>query len=369
MKTFFTSLLFIAVISTAYSQKKPVHKPIAKAKKINYDGQWRGGFNDGPSSYSSIGNFTVGYVLELNVNGTQISGASYSYFTQGEQKYYTICRVSGVLDPDSKSMEVIEVERTKSNTPPFFTSCLQIHKLQYTINDEGNEELRGTWIPAPNQISNCGTGVTVLTRRLMNMNPLGIRTNPNPGNTTAKAPTPNSSGKPSIIPTPKREPSVALKKSEGTEKPSTKEIKKPQIILNSPSPLVKVAPPVSDAPPKDFESRRKDIVKIIKLEQPTFRLDFYDNGEIDGDSISVFYNGKLVLSNQRISDKPLTLFLEYDKNIKENLLTMYAENLGTIPPNTAVMIVTDGRRRYEVRLESDLKKSGSVIFTRDDPDK
>ena len=47
----------------------------------------------------------------------------------------------------------------------------------------------------------------------------------------------------------------------------------------------------------------------------------------------------------------------------ENVVTMYAENLGTIPPNTAVMIVTDGKRRYEVRMESDLKKSGSVIFT------
>ena len=111
-----------------------------------------------------------------------------------------------------------------------------------------------------------------------------------------------------------------------------------------------------------MESRRKDIVKIIKIEQPTFRLDFYDNGEIDGDSISVFYNGRVILSNQRLSDKPLTLNLEIDPGVKENVLTMYAENLGTVPPNTAVMIVTDGDKRYEVRLESDLKKSGSVVF-------
>ena len=115
-------------------------------------------------------------------------------------------------------------------------------------------------------------------------------------------------------------------------------------------------------PSKGFENRRKDIVKTINIEQPTFRLDFYDNGEIDGDSITVFYNGKVVLSHQKLTDKPISLTLALDKNAKENMVTMYADNLGTIPPNTALMIVTDGNKRYEVRIESDLAKSGSVIF-------
>jgi len=45
-----------------------------------------------------------------------------------------------------------------------------------------------------------------------------------------------------------------------------------------------------------------------------------------------------------------------------NELVMYAENLGTIPPNTALMVVTDGTKRYEVRITSDLKKSGAIHF-------
>ena len=113
---------------------------------------------------------------------------------------------------------------------------------------------------------------------------------------------------------------------------------------------------------KGFQSRRKDIVKTITIEQPTFHLAFYDNGEIDGDSITVFYNGKIVLSHQRLTDKPISLTLSLDKNAPENIITMYADNLGTIPPNTALMIVTDGNKRYEVRIESDTEKSGSVIF-------
>jgi hypothetical protein len=103
-------------------------------------------------------------------------------------------------------------------------------------------------------------------------------------------------------------------------------------------------------------------VKTITIEQPTFHLSFYDNGEIDGDSITVFYNGKIVLSHQKLTDKPISLTLSLDKNTPENIVTMYADNLGTIPPNTALMIVTDGNKRYEVRIESDTEKSGSVIF-------
>jgi hypothetical protein len=43
---------------------------------------------------------------------------------------------------------------------------------------------------------------------------------------------------------------------------------------------------------------------------------------------------------------------------------MYADNLGSIPPNTALMVVTDGNKRYEVRITSDLQKSGTIRFIR-----
>jgi hypothetical protein len=88
----------------------------------------------------------------------------------------------------------------------------------------------------------------------------------------------------------------------------------------------------------------------------------YDNGEIDGDSVSVFYNGSLLVSHQRLSEKPIVLKLAINKSIDVNELTMYAENLGTIPPNTALMVVTDGDKRYEVRISSDTEKNGTLAF-------
>ena len=115
-------------------------------------------------------------------------------------------------------------------------------------------------------------------------------------------------------------------------------------------------------PDKNFEKRSTDILKTIEIDHASFKVDLYDNGEVDGDSISLFYNGKLLLSHKRLSEKPITLTLDASTGDDINELTMYAENLGEIPPNTALMVVTDGNKRYEVRISSDLKKSGTIRF-------
>ena len=76
----------------------------------------------------------------------------------------------------------------------------------------------------------------------------------------------------------------------------------------------------------------------------------------------MYYNGKAVLNNIKLTDKPETLNLTLDPDKTENELLIYAENEGDITPNTALMIVTDGDKRYEVRITSDTEKSGSVLF-------
>src|SRR5439155_25621311 len=103
-------------------------------------------------------------------------------------------------------------------------------------------------------------------------------------------------------------------------------------------------------------------LKTIEIENENFKVDLYDNGEVDGDSVSLFYNGKLLLSHKRLSEKPITLTLDATTEYAVNELTMYAENLGEIPPNTALMVITDGDNRYEVPITSNLKTSGAIRF-------
>jgi hypothetical protein len=43
---------------------------------------------------------------------------------------------------------------------------------------------------------------------------------------------------------------------------------------------------------------------------------------------------------------------------------MHANNLGAIAPNTALMLVYDGKKRSEIRLSSNLEKTAAVRFRR-----
>ncbi|RYG47336.1 MAG: hypothetical protein EOO01_14970 [Chitinophagaceae bacterium] len=109
-----------------------------------------------------------------------------------------------------------------------------------------------------------------------------------------------------------------------------------------------------------FKERENVLAQEIEVESDSIQVDFYDNGEIDGDSISVFFNKQLLAFSQKLSTRSLHFNLGIDSTKELNELSMFADNLGSIPPNTALMIITDGEKRHEVRLSSTLEKNGTV---------
>jgi hypothetical protein len=46
----------------------------------------------------------------------------------------------------------------------------------------------------------------------------------------------------------------------------------------------------------------------------------------------------------------------------ENEIKLFAENLGEIPPNTALMIISSGERRIELNLSASLTNNAVVVF-------
>ena len=110
-----------------------------------------------------------------------------------------------------------------------------------------------------------------------------------------------------------------------------------------------------------------DHIKEIKVDTGTIRLDFYDNAQIDGDIITVLLNNKPLASNQKLALKPITLEIKVDLNNREQEITMVAENFGDIPPNTALLIITAGNKRYQLYLTSTEKKSAQVRFIYENP--
>jgi hypothetical protein len=115
---------------------------------------------------------------------------------------------------------------------------------------------------------------------------------------------------------------------------------------------------------KEFEQRESEVQKEIEVDADSIQVDFYDNGEIDGDSISVFFNDQLLGANLKLSTKSVHLNLKLDTLKDYNTLAMFANNLGSIPPNTALMLISDGKNRWEVRLSSNLNKNGAVRIRR-----
>ena len=93
------------------------------------------------------------------------------------------------------------------------------------------------------------------------------------------------------------------------------------------------------------------------------KIALYDNGEIDGDSVSLYLNGELVIGHLKLTASAKTLLLPLDKSLPVNTLLLFAENLGRLPPNTALMEVTINGKIYNLFLSTDYKRNASVEFT------
>lgn len=125
---------------------------------------------------------------------------------------------------------------------------------------------------------------------------------------------------------------------------------------------VKVAPPMSVN--EKFVIRKKTLATVIPVTGDSIELRFYDNAEIDGDSIALFMNGTLMFKNIRLTDRPYILRLANSELQDDNELVMVAENLGSIPPNTSLMVAIVGDKRYEARLQSTENSSALIRLIR-----
>jgi hypothetical protein len=101
-----------------------------------------------------------------------------------------------------------------------------------------------------------------------------------------------------------------------------------------------------------YTARKKVFATEIPVSGDSIELHFYDNAQVDGDSISLFLNGKLIFEHIRLTDKAYSIKLAVTELKSSNELVMVAENEGFIPPNTSYMVATVGDKRYEARLES-----------------
>jgi hypothetical protein len=126
--------------------------------------------------------------------------------------------------------------------------------------------------------------------------------------------------------------------------------------------VVKPPVPILIPPPLVLKTRENALVRKIETEAGEIKINLYDNGEIDGDTVSIYHNNEIVKSHMRLSEKPVSLTIDVNALQPHHELIMVAENLGSIPPNTSVMIITTPGNRYEVFISSSKQKNAKVVF-------
>lgn len=110
---------------------------------------------------------------------------------------------------------------------------------------------------------------------------------------------------------------------------------------------------------------KDESIPVIKVDTGEVKLQFYDNGTIDGDSITVKVNKQIVLSHEKLSNKPVTTTVRIGLETPVVTVEMLAENEGSIPPNTALLIVTAPNLYHRLYMTSTKEKSARLRFVYD----
>ncbi len=351
----------------------------------NITGIWKGYFVQNNFGFSEDR-----YKFEIQIEqlpNSGLNGVTYSYKTT---VFYGKAEAKGIYTKKTNNILLNEIKLVDLKISDQSQPCLMTCYLEY--NKLGDmETLTGTY-SSRNVKSNsdCGVGKVYLEKStesdfykedflVKRENELKKKDKPSkisrnnsrkkstikPGAEDNLISTPSSGDKPvAKISSPKKEV-----KPKSTERRVTKTDKKtipPPTTVTEPekdsSVNVPAPPPVAKVLPKPqvLIKRDNDLVKTITTSAKEFKIELYDNGEIDGDRISVYHNNELIVSNKMLTDKPITFTIKADENSPVHEFVMVAENLGSIPPNTSLMIITAGSKRYELFVTSTEQKNAVV---------
>ncbi len=108
-----------------------------------------------------------------------------------------------------------------------------------------------------------------------------------------------------------------------------------------------------------FEGRKISYVKELTFAHEEIIVSLWDHGRQDGDIVSIYLNGKIIISKYHLTYRRKEVHFKLDPD-KANDLFLYAHNLGDSPPNTVSLELTDGSTSEKIILNSDLKSCEAV---------
>lgn len=150
-------------------------------------------------------------------------------------------------------------------------------------------------------------------------------------------------------------------KTKETTKAKEPEVKKEEVAKKESQKITETKPKQAAS---EIKGRIIETIQSVNYSSDSLLITLYDNGEVDGDTVSVLMNGDVIMPMVGLSTNPVRKTI-YTKDITDSIqIVMYAENLGALAPNTGLLIVYDGKDRYEIRFSGDLKKNAAIVFKR-----
>jgi hypothetical protein len=330
-------------------------------------GIWRGYFiTDGSEQYK--------YEVQLDQSKkNSLSGVTYSYL---DTRFYGKATFTGNYTKGSNAALVQEIKTVELKMSGGSVACIMKCRLVYSKS--GKEEfLEGEYTSAYEKSDafygvkrggDCGGGKVYLRKVPTSdfyVEPFLRNKKPDPDIPKEEVIKSKPVTKPPVTNKPPVVKKTETKKDPVVKKPVDKPVvidtekKKPvdEVVINN-KPVERKTIPI----PVSIRDRKNELTKTITVNSNIVDVSLYDNGEIDDDTVSIYLDGSLILSHKRLSAKPITYKLNLDETNPEHTLVMVAENLGTIPPNTSLMIIQDGDKRYQVSITSTEQKNAMVRF-------
>ncbi len=367
-----TLLLFLCIISVHLSAQ-------------NLTGRWQGSFI--ANGDAMINNFTYELIIKENANH-QITAQT---ITKRADQFYASAFAKGTHSIRTQLVQIDETSFEQIKIANELEACLMSNFLTYK-NINGHEILEGSYMSTVvGGQRNCGSGKVFLEKvsSLLTVNNPKVdnkntdtqkkkqliaqktitKNNPTASKST-NLNTPNTA-KVATVSVNKLPPSVD-KNNSNTAVNATVEVDTDEVIVENETIATTTAAQnsIRNQPinlPWVLVGRENKLVKKIITNSKMISIDLFDNGTIDNDTIIVFDNKKLLVNKRRLSYKAIHLEFNFTENIREHEIIIVAHNMGTVPPNTALLLLKDGKIRQEYFITSTNKINAKLLIVYEPP--
>jgi hypothetical protein len=367
-----TLLLFLCIISVHLSAQ-------------NLTGRWQGSFI--ANGDAVINNFTYELIIKENANH-QITAQT---ITKRADQFYASAFAKGTHSIRTQLVQIEETSFEQIKIANELEACLMSNFLTYK-NINGHEILEGSYMSTVvGGQRNCGSGKVFLEKvsSLLTVNNPKIDTknidtqkkkaiiaqktitnNKTAPSKSTKIDAPNTILNASISAN-KIPPSVEKKNIQATVNSTIETDTDEVVVENEANPTSTITQnSIRNQPinlPWVLVGRENKLVKKIITNSKTVSIDLFDNGTIDNDTIIVFDNKKLLVNKKRLSYKAIHLEFNFTENSREHEVIIVAHNMGTVPPNTALLLFKDGKNRQEYFITSTNKINAKILIVYEPP--